>query len=79
MLADVYLIATGFPSFLAELVVFGIGKVEILQYYLMRAGPLTLDSERQSRNITILSHCRAFSRYESGNFFTTILKVKIYH
>jgi hypothetical protein len=31
---------TGFPLFLAELVVFGIGKAEILQYYLKRAGPL---------------------------------------
>jgi hypothetical protein len=48
----------GLSTFLAELVVFGIGKVEILQYYLI---PMLPDSERKSRNVTILSHGRPFA------------------
>ncbi len=58
-------------TFLAELVVFDIGKVEISQYHLTRlrtekskyyknnsrhAGPLQPGCERKSRNITHITH-----------------------
>ena len=61
----------GLSTFLAEIVVFDIGKVEISQYYLTRlrtekskyyksnsrhAGPSQPDCERKSRNITNLTH-----------------------
>jgi hypothetical protein len=74
----------GLSTFVAELVVFGIGKVEISQY-LSHALPglLLPDRERKSRNITILSRCHGFTKRRKEHikglsFFIAGEKVEIH-